>query len=210
MIIQASNLSHDYNGDVALKNINLQIKKGEFISLVGESGGGKTTLLSILSTLLNPKTGELRFESSAYKDIKDIDKFRQKNIGFIFQFHYLINYLSVFENIKLANENASQEEITSFLNLLGIENLAKKFPNEISGGQRQRVAIARALINTPKVLFADEPTGNLDSKNAKVVFDLLRKLSNEGMTIVVATHNKELAQTADKIYEVKDGQLERI
>lgn len=207
MIIQASNLSHDYNGDVALRNINLQIKKGEFISLIGESGGGKTTLLSILSTLLNPKTGELKFDNSDYKDIKNIDKFRQKNIGFIFQFHYLINYLNIFENIKLANENASEEEINSLLNLLDIKNLAKKFPNEISGGQRQRVAIARALINTPKVLFADEPTGNLDSKNAKVVFDLFRKLSNEGMTIIVATHNKELAQTADKIYEVKDGQL---
>ena len=207
MIIQASNLSHDYNGDIALKDINLQIKKGEFICLIGESGSGKTTLLSILSTLLNPKSGELKFENNDYKDIKDIDKFRQKNIGFIFQFHYLINYLSVFENINLANENASNEEINSLLNLLDIKNLAKKFPNEISGGQRQRVAIARALINTPKVLFADEPTGNLDSKNAKVVFDLFRKLSNEGMTIIVATHNKELAQTADKIYEVKDGQL---
>lgn len=207
MIIQASNLSHDYNGDVALKNINLQIRQGKFICFIGESGGGKTTLLSILSTLLNPKSGELKFENSDYKEIKNIDQFRQKNIGFIFQFHYLINYLSVFENIKLANENASQEEITSLLNLLDIQNLAKKFPNEISGGQRQRVAIARALINTPKVLFADEPTGNLDSKNAKVVFDLFKKLSNEGMTIVVATHNKELAQTADKIYEVKDGQL---
>ena len=207
MIIQASNLSHDYNGDIALKDINLQIKKGEFICLIGESGSGKTTLLSILSTLLNPKSGELKFENHDYKDIKDIDKFRQKNIGFIFQFHYLINYLSVFENINLANENSSNEEINSLLNLLDIKNLAKKFPNEISGGQRQRVAIARALINTPKVLFADEPTGNLDSKNAKVVFDLFRKLSNEGMTIIVATHNKELAQTADKIYEVKDGQL---
>ncbi|MGB5919810.1 ABC transporter ATP-binding protein [Arcobacter sp.] len=207
MIIQASNLNHDYNGDIALKNINLQIKKGEFICLIGESGSGKTTLLSILSTLLKPRSGELNFEESNYADIKNIDNFRQKNIGFIFQFHYLINYLNNFENIKLANEAASNHEIEYLLDLLDIKNLAKKFPNEISGGQRQRVAIARALINTPKVLFADEPTGNLDSKNAKKVFELFRKLSNEGMTIVVATHNKELAKTADKIYEVKDGQL---
>ena len=207
MIIQASNINHDYNGDIALKNINLQIKKGEFISLIGESGSGKTTLLSILSTLLKPKSGELNFEYNNYLDITNIDNFRQKNIGFIFQFHYLINYLNNFENIKLAKEDASNQEIEYLLDLLDIKNLAKKFPNEISGGQRQRVAIARALINTPKVLFADEPTGNLDSKNAKKVFELFRKLSNEGMTIVVATHNKELAETADRIYEVKDGQL---
>ncbi|WP_298750058.1 ABC transporter ATP-binding protein [uncultured Arcobacter sp.] len=207
MIIEASNISHNYACDVALKDINLQIKKSEFICLIGESGSGKTTLLSILSTLLKPKEGDLKFEDSNYSDIKNIDNFRQKNIGFIFQFHYLINYLNNFENIKLANEEATKEEINTLLELLDIKDLAKKFPNEISGGERQRVAIARALINTPKVLFADEPTGNLDSKNAKIVFDLFRKLSNEGMTIVVATHNKELAKTADKIYEVKDGQL---
>lgn len=207
MIIEASNLNHDYNGDIALKDINLQIKKGEFICLIGESGSGKTTLLSILSTLLKPASGQLNFEDSSYLDIKNIDNFRQKNIGFIFQFHYLINYLNNFENIKLANENATNKEINTLFELLDIKDLSTKFPNEISGGQRQRVAIARALINTPKVLFADEPTGNLDSKNAKIVFDLFKKLSSEGMTIVVATHNKELAQTADKIYEVKDGQL---
>ena len=207
MIIEASNISHDYTCDVALKDINLQINKGEFICLIGESGSGKTTLLSILSTLLKPKSGDLKFEDSNYSDIKNIDDFRQKNIGFIFQFHYLINYLNNFENIKLANEEATKEEINTLLELLDIKDLAKKFPNEISGGERQRVAIARALINTPKVLFADEPTGNLDSKNAKIVFDLFRKLSSEGMTIVVATHNKELANSADKIYEIKDGQI---
>lgn len=207
MIIEASNLNHNYNGDIALKDINLQINEGEFICLIGESGSGKTTLLSLLSTLLKPVSGQLKFEDSNYLDIKNIDNFRQKNIGFIFQFHYLINYLNNFENIKLANEEATEEEINTLLELLDIKELAIKFPNEISGGQRQRVAIARALINTPKVLFADEPTGNLDSKNAKIVFDLFKKLSSEGMTIVVATHNKELANTADKIYEVKDGQL---
>ncbi len=207
MIIEASNISHDYACDIALRDINLQINKGEFICLIGESGSGKTTLLSILSTLLKPKSGDLRFEENNYSDIKNIDEFRQKNIGFIFQFHYLINYLTLFENIKLANDNASKKEINELLELLDIKELAKKFPNEISGGERQRVAIARALINNPKVLFADEPTGNLDSKNAKIVFDLFRKLSSKGMTIVVATHNKELANTADKIYEIKDGQI---
>ncbi len=205
-IIKASNISHDYNGDIALKNIDLAIQKGEFICLIGESGSGKTTLLSTLSTLLKPKSGELRFEKIDYTNIQNIDSFRQKNIGFIFQFHYLINYLNVFENIKLANEKSSKKDIEELLLKLDIKNLTTKFPTEISGGQRQRVAIARALINNPKVLFADEPTGNLDSKNAQIVFDMFKKLSNEGMTIVVATHNKELAKLADRIIEVKDGQ----
>lgn len=206
MIIQATNVSHDYNGDIALKNINLEIKKAEFICLIGESGSGKTTLLSTLSTLLKPKSGELKFEGVSYKDIANIDNFRQKNIGFIFQFHYLINYLTVEENIKIANEKATKEEIITLLDKLGIKTLANKFPNEISGGQRQRAAIARALINNPKVLFADEPTGNLDSINAEIVFNMFKKLSSEGMTIVVATHNKELAKTSNRIIEVKDGQ----
>lgn len=206
-IIQATNISHDYKGDKALKNINLEINKGEFICIIGESGSGKTTLLSILSTLLIPKDGELEFEGNNYKNVKNIDLFRQKNIGFVFQFHYLINYLNLFENIKLANENASDEQIENYFEKLSIKNLSKKFPNEISGGQRQRVAIARALINNPKVLFADEPTGNLDSKNAKLIFMMFKELSQNGMTIVVATHNKSLANMADKIIEVKDGQI---
>jgi putative ABC transport system ATP-binding protein len=207
MIIKALNISHNYDKDTALDNVCLEIEKGDFICLIGESGSGKTTLLSILSTLLKPKKGNLFFEDLEYKNIKNIDEFRQKNIGFIFQFHYLINYLNLFENVKLANQKAQDKDILKIFSLLDIENLKNKFPTEISGGQRQRAAIARALINKPKVLFADEPTGNLDSKNAKTVFKLFKKLSNEGMTIIVATHNKELAQTANKIYEVKDGKI---
>jgi putative ABC transport system ATP-binding protein len=207
MIIKALNISHNYDKDTALDNVCLEIEKGDFICLIGESGSGKTTLLSILSTLLKPKKGNLFFEDLEYKNIKNIDEFRQKNIGFIFQFHYLINYLNLFENVKLANQKAQDKDILKIFSLLDIENLKDKFPTEISGGQRQRAAIARALINKPKILFADEPTGNLDSKNAKTVFELFKKLSNEGMTIIVATHNKELAQTANKIYEVKDGKI---
>jgi putative ABC transport system ATP-binding protein len=133
--------------------------------------------------------------------------FRQHNIGFIFQFHYLINYLNVKENIKIANENASDEKIDELLSLLHIEKLGSRFSNEISGGQRQRVAIARALVNNPKVIFADEPTGNLDSNNSQNVFDIFKQLQKSGTTIVVATHDKKLARQADTIYEVNDGQL---
>lgn len=206
-MIKVKNLTHYYNNDKALENINLEINKGEFICLVGESGSGKSTLLSIISTLLKPTKGELFFENLNYKNIKDIDDFRKTNIGFIFQFHYLINYLTVKENIKIANEKATDNEIHNLLKILRIENLSNKYPNEISGGQRQRVAIARALINKPKVIIADEPTGNLDSKNSLNVFEIFKKLSQEQVTIIVATHDKNLAQIANKIYEVKDGKI---
>ena len=206
-MIKVTNLSHYYNKDLALKDINLEIKKGEFVSIIGESGSGKSTLLSVLSTLLKPSSGEIVYEDTNYKNIKNIDNFRRENIGFIFQFHYLINYLSVKENINLANEKASKEEIFELLRLLGIENLIDKYPNEISGGQRQRVAIARAMINNPKVIFADEPTGNLDSKNSLNVFELFSTLAKKGTTIIVATHDKNLALKADITYEVKDGKL---
>ncbi|WP_141052361.1 ABC transporter ATP-binding protein [Aliarcobacter cryaerophilus] len=206
-MIKVKNLTHYYNNDKALENINLEINKGEFVCLVGESGSGKSTLLSIISTLLKPTKGELFFENLNYKNIKDIDDFRKTNIGFIFQFHYLINYLTVKENIKLANEKATENEIHNLLKILRIDNLSNKYPNEISGGQRQRVAIARALINKPKVIIADEPTGNLDSKNSLNVFEIFKKLSQEQVTIIVATHDKNLAQIANKIYEVKDGKI---
>lgn len=206
-MIKAVHLTHYYNKDLALENINLQINKGEFICLVGESGSGKSTLLSLLSTLLKQTSGQLFFEGKNYKNIEDIDSFRRTNIGFIFQFHYLINYLTVKENIKLAKEKATHEEIYNLLKILKIENLIDKYPNEISGGQKQRVAIARALINRPKVIIADEPTGNLDSKNSLNVFEIFKKLSESGTTIIVATHDKDLAKFANKIYEVKDGKI---
>ena len=206
-MIKVKNLMHYYNNDKALENINLEINKGEFVCLVGESGSGKSTLLSIISTLLKPTKGELFFENLNYKNIKDIDDFRKTNIGFIFQFHYLINYLTVKENIKLANEKATENEIHNLLKILRIDNLSNKYPNQISGGQRQRVSIARALINKPKVIIADEPTGNLDSKNSLNVFEIFKKLSQEQVTVIVATHDKNLAQIANKIYEVKDGKI---
>ena len=207
-MIKIKNLTHYYNKDKALDDINLEINNSEFICFIGESGSGKSTLLSILSTLLKPTSADVYFNNLNYKDIQNIDKFRKENIGFIFQFHYLINYLTVKENIKLANKKAKDEEIKTLLSTLGIENLIDKYPNEISGGQRQRVAIARALINNPKVIFADEPTGNLDSNNSLKVFELFKELSKKGTTIIVATHDKNLAQIANKIYELKDGKID--
>ncbi len=207
-MIKIKNLTHYYNKDKALDDINLEINNSEFICFIGESGSGKSTLLSILSTLLKPTSADVYFNNLNYKDIQNIDKFRKENIGFIFQFHYLINYLTVKENIKLANKKAKDDEIKTLLSTLGIENLIDKYPNEISGGQRQRVAIARALINNPKVIFADEPTGNLDSNNSLKVFELFKELSKKGTTIIVATHDKNLAKIANKIYELKDGKID--
>ena len=206
-MIKVTNITHFYEKDLALNNINLEIPKGEFLAIVGESGSGKSTLLSVISTLLKPTKGDVFFENTNISDITNIDSFRQKNIGFIFQFHYLINYLTVKENIQIANELCLDEEIIELLELLNIEEIIDKYPNEISGGQRQRVAIARAFINNPKVIFADEPTGNLDSKNSKNVFKIFRKLAKKGTTIIVATHDLKLAAKADKILEVKDGEL---
>ena len=207
-MIKIKNLTHYYNKDKALDNINLEINNSEFICFIGESGSGKSTLLSILSTLPKPTSADVYFNNLNYKDIVNIDKFRKENIGFIFQFHYLINYLTVKENIKLANKKAKDEEIKTLLSTLGIQNLIDKYPNEISGGQRQRVAITRALINNPKIIFADEPTGNLDSKNSLKVFELFKELSKKGTTIIVATHDKNLAKMANKIYELKDGKID--
>lgn len=206
-IIKTNNISHSYESDIALDNINIDIKKGEFISIIGESGSGKSTLLSILSTLLQPTKGELFFNDINYKDIKNIDNFRQENIGFIFQFHYLINYLTVKQNIQLASPKTQEKDIVLLLEQLGISILLNKFPDQLSGGERQRVAIARALINKPSVIFADEPTGNLDSKNSLIVFELFRELSKNGTTIVVATHDTKLSNLSDKVYEVIDGKL---
>lgn len=206
-IIKTNNISHSYESDIALDNINIDIKKGEFISIIGESGSGKSTLLSILSTLLQPTKGELFFNDINYKDIKNIDNFRQTNIGFIFQFHYLINYLTVKQNIQLASPKTQDKDIVLLLEQLGISILLNKFPDQLSGGERQRVAIARALINKPSVIFADEPTGNLDSKNSLIVFELFRELSKNGTTIVVATHDTKLSNLSDKVYEVIDGKL---
>ena len=206
-MIVAHNIFHHYHKDVALENINLEIAKGEFVAITGESGSGKTTLLSILSSLLQPSKGEVLFKGTNLKNIANMDDFRQHSIGFVFQFHYLINYLSLEENVKIANENATQEEVDALFKQLDILNLKQRFPNEVSGGQRQRAAIVRALINKPNVLFADEPTGNLDSNNSKQVFELFSKLASEGMSIVVATHDQMLSQKANRIIKVEDGKL---
>ena len=207
MILEARGISHYYKNDLALDNVNFEARRGDFIAIVGESGGGKSTLLSILSSLLRPSHGELFFEGKAYTLIEDIDAFRQKEVGFIFQFHYLIGYLTILENIKLAAINKHNSAIDALLKQCGIEAIKDKYPDEISGGQRQRVAIVRALVNAPKIIFADEPTGNLDSHNSQNIYELFKMLSKSGTTIIIATHDRKVSEYADKIIEVKDGKI---
>lgn len=206
-MIKISNISHFYGVEQVLYDLSLEIKGGEFLFLSGESGSGKSTLLSILSTLLKPSKGELFIDDQRVEEIPNIDHFRQSKIGFVFQFHYLINYLSVYENIALAALEDKKQNINKVLGELGIAELSSRYPNEISGGQRQRVAVARALINEPKIIFADEPTGSLDSKNSAIVYGLLQDAAKKGTTVVVASHDMQIEDYATQIIRLKDGQI---
>ncbi len=207
-MIKVSNISHFYGDEQVLYDLSFEIKEKEFVFLSGDSGSGKSTLLSILSTLLKPSSGELSINSQRLEEIKNIDTFRQENIGFVFQFHYLINYLSVYENIALASLNDKKQNINTILQELDILELSSRYPNELSGGQRQRVALARALINEPKIIFADEPTGSLDSKNSKIVYELLERAVKNGTTVIVASHDLHIKEYATKILRLVDGKLQ--
>ncbi|WP_373073461.1 ABC transporter ATP-binding protein [Sulfurimonas sp.] len=207
-MIELKNISHFYEqNEQVLHDISLKIDEGEFLFLSGESGSGKSTLLSILSTLLKPSEGELFLDKTNVNDIQNIDIFRSDKIGFVFQFHFLINYLNVYENIALAAKDEFKQDINSLLEKLGILELSKRYPNEISGGQRQRVALARSLINKPKIIFADEPTGSLDSKNSKIVYELLKNASDAGTTVVVASHDAAIEKYATRTIKMIDGKI---
>ena len=207
-ILQATNIIHSYGNEEVLHGISLEVARGEFVALTGESGSGKSTLLSILSSLLRPTSGSVIIDGEELQHIRDIDALRRERIGFVFQFHYLLDYLSLFENITLAAKKENHPHALELMERLGIIELKERRPNEISGGQRQRAAIARALVNKPKILFADEPTGNLDSKNSKAVYELLYALTKERNTaVVVATHDQKLAAKADTHYRMEDGYL---
>ena len=205
-ILEAKNIIHSYGNEEVLHGISLEVARGEFVALTGESGSGKSTLLSILSTLLRPTSGTVSIDGVRLEKIRDIDTFRREKIGFVFQFHYLIDYLTLFENITLAAKKEHHAHALELMERLGIADLKDRRPNEISGGQRQRAAIARALVNKPSILFADEPTGNLDSKNSQIVFAMLYELTKEHNTsVVIATHDQKLAAKADTHYRMEDG-----
>lgn len=217
-IIKTENLSkyfHDPITKQVLKDLTFNINKGEFVSVIGKSGCGKSTLLYILSTMDTDYEGDLYLDGELMRGKTDTElaQIRNKKIGFVFQFHYLLNEFSVLQNVmlpglKLNKKSKSEIEHDAIekLKILGIENEAKKMPNQLSGGQKQRVSIARALINDPVIIMADEPTGNLDVKNGNIVFGIFKELCEEfNQTLLVVTHDNDFAAKTNRIIELEDG-----
>jgi len=200
-----------------LKDISLELKKKEFVSIMGKSGCGKSTLLYILSTMDTQYSGRLIIdgEDMSLKSKEELARIRNEKIGFVFQFHYLLPEFTVLKNVmlpalKFGNLNHKSIEDNAFekLEILGVKELAFKKAYKISGGEKQRVSIARALINNPKIIMGDEPTGNLDSKNADNVFNILRRLSTDlDMAMLVVTHDEDFAKKTDRIIEMGDGKI---
>ena len=199
----------------ALNGVSFEIKKGEFVAIMGPSGCGKSTLLNILGLLDNPSSGSYELMGQEVAQLKERDrtKFRKGNIGFVFQSFNLIDELNVFENVELPlkylNMSASErkQRVTAMLKRMNISHRAQHFPQQLSGGQQQRVAIARAVISNPNLVLADEPTGNLDSKNGKEVMELLTELNKEGTTVVMVTHSQHDAGYAGRTINLFDGQV---
>ena len=215
-MITAKNIHFSYNKLKVLNGVNLNIKKGEFVSIVGASGAGKSTLLHIIGTLDTLQQGSLIINNNDVKSLteKSLAVIRNQEIGFIFQFHNLLNEFTALENICLpaylkgTSKLVAEEKGKELLNMLDLSNKAEVKPDQLSGGEQQRIAVARALINSPSILLADEPSGNLDSKNANDLHTLFLKLNKElGQTIIVITHNLELANLANRSLEIKDGKI---
>lgn len=196
-----------------LKNISLEINEGDFLGIVGPSGSGKTTLLYSLSSLEKIDSGEILVEENRLNDFNEeqIADLRKNYFGFVFQFYNLIPNLTAYENILLAEviaKNKDEERIEELLKLVGMQEHKNYFPNELSGGMQQRVAIARALVNNPKILFADEPTGNLDQKKGIEIMELLKKLNEENkLTIVLVTHNEDYLKYCNRTINLIDGEF---
>ncbi len=200
-----------------LKNISFDVKKGEFLTLIGKSGSGKSTMLYVLSTMDTDYEGELFINRTKLtgKTQNELAGFRNANIGFVFQFHYLLPEFSAIDNVMLPalklgvkSKEEIKENAFQNLSLLGLKDQAYKSANKLSGGQQQRVAIARALINNPAIIMGDEPTGNLDSKNTRNVFEIFKELTKErGQTIIAVTHDEEFALNSDRTIELADGEL---
>lgn len=215
-MLVAKNIVKTIDNNSILKGIDLEISKGEVVSIVGSSGAGKTTLLQIIGTLDKPSSGSLTINSiDPFKlSSNDLSAFRNKEIGFVFQFHQLLPEFTALENIIMPaligkkDRNQAVERALELMDTLGISGKEHQFPNTLSGGEQQRVAVARALINQPAIVFADEPSGNLDSKNAKELHELFFKLREVyQQTFVIITHNNELANLADRKIQMADGQL---
>lgn len=218
-MIRIENLSKSFRTEevetIALNNVNLEVKDKEFVAIMGPSGCGKSTLLNILGLLDNPSSGNYYLGDQEVGHLKEKERtqVRKGNIGFVFQSFNLIDELNVFENVELPltylNIKAEERKkrVTEILQRMNISHRAQHFPQQLSGGQQQRVAIARAVVSNPKIILADEPTGNLDSKNGAEVMQLLTELNNEGTTIVMVTHSQHDAGFAHRVINLFDGQI---
>ena len=216
MLLVAKNISKSYGKLAVLKSVDLSIAASEIIAIVGASGAGKSTLLHLLGTLDKTDTGNIIFNGTDFTQLNDkaLSAFRNQHMGFIFQFHHLLPEFTALENVcipaYIAKENKADADARGLklLTQLGLADRAEHKPSELSGGEQQRVAIARALINNPAIIFADEPTGNLDSNNANEINELFLKIRKEmGVAIVIVTHNSALASIADRQLHMKDGNL---
>lgn len=215
-MISGKNIFKRYGKVEVLKGVDLEINKGEVVSIVGPSGSGKSTLLHILGTLDSADMGEVKMNNVMINSLNGVklSAFRNKHIGFVFQFHHLLPEFSALENVCIPGWIAGKKktevktEAERLLNMLGLAERMENKPNQLSGGEQQRVAVARALINKPDIIFADEPTGNLDSANAKelhqLFFDLREKFNQ---TFLIVTHNEELSQLSDRVLHMKDGKI---
>jgi putative ABC transport system ATP-binding protein len=218
-VISAKGLSKVYHRGSeaihALKDISFTITKGEFAAIVGPSGSGKTTLLNLLGCLDTPTRGSLRLNGVEVNGLKERDlvKLRRENIGFVFQQFFLLPTLTVRENMELpllfSRKNGYKSQIDEVIELVGLKARADHLPGQLSGGEMQRVAIGRALINEPKIILADEPTGNLDSATSLRIFELFQNLNRQGLTLIVVTHNMELAKIAHNVVQLRDGEIAR-
>ncbi len=215
-MIVGKNIHKKFGGLEILKGVDLEINQGEIVSIVGSSGAGKTTLLTILGTLDRPSSGEVIINNEPVFNLneKKLAAFRNQNIGFVFQFHQLLPEFTAIENVCIPamiarkSKKESEKRAQELLELFNLKDRLDHKPSELSGGEQQRVAVARALINNPKVIFADEPSGNLDSVNARELHQLFFKLRDElNQTFVIVTHNSELAEMADRTMVMRDGKI---
>lgn len=213
-MLKATGIKKSYGSLPILKGVDFEVSKGEIVSIIGASGAGKSTLLHILGTLDKPDAGTVELNGTRISNLSGelVSMFRNKNIGFVFQFHHLLPEFTAIENICIpafiakTNKKEAETKALILLDLLGLKDRAQHKPNELSGGEQQRIAVARALINSPTIILADEPSGNLDSANAALLHQFFITLrDNFNQTFIIVTHNEELAKISDRVVTMKDG-----